>query len=67
MPGNEAILSFIALERGFGFVPENSPLADQVEVVEDGSGLEDFHVGFFTREKAWRSLLSSELAGNLYP
>ena len=55
VPGNEAILSLVALGCGVGFVPalviKDSPLADQVAVVEDGPDLEDFHVGFCTRKK----------------
>lgn len=51
--GNEAILSLVALGCGVGFVPrlvlENSPLSDQVRVVENGPELADFHVGFCTR------------------
>ena len=54
--GNEAILSLVAMGWGVGFVPElvikDSPLADQVEVLEDGPDLEKFHVGFLLREKA---------------
>jgi len=53
--GNEEILSLVALECGVGFVPElvikDSPLVDQIEVVEGGLDLEDFHVGFCIREK----------------
>jgi|TARA_B110000211_G_scaffold34428_1_gene34628 LysR family positive regulator for ilvC len=56
VPGNEAILSLVALGCGVGFVPElvikDSPLADQVKVVEEGPDLEDFHVGFCTRRKS---------------
>lgn len=55
VPGNEAILLLVVLGWGVGFVPnlviKDSPLADQGEVVEDVPDLEDFHVGFFTREK----------------
>ncbi len=55
VPGNEAILSLVALGCGVGFVPElvikDSPLVDQIEVVEGGLDLEDFHVGFCIREK----------------
>jgi LysR family positive regulator for ilvC len=55
VPGNEAILSLVALGCGVGFVPElvvnDSPLFDQVGVVESGPLLEDFHVGFCTRRK----------------
>ncbi|MBO6556276.1 MAG: HTH-type transcriptional activator IlvY [Pseudomonadales bacterium] len=55
VPGNEAILSLVALGCGVGFVPElvvkESPLADQAMIVEDGPELEDFHVGFCTRQK----------------
>lgn len=55
VPGNEAILSLVALGCGVGFVPslvvEDSPLAGRVEVVEAGPRLEDFHVGFCTRKK----------------
>ena len=56
MPGNEEILSLAHLGCGVGFVPElvikDSPLADQVEVLEDGPDLENFHVGFCTRRKS---------------
>jgi LysR family positive regulator for ilvC len=56
VPGNEAILSLVALGCGVGFVPElvvkHSPLVDQVKVVEDGPDLENFHVGFCTRKKS---------------
>ena len=56
VPGNEAILSLVALGCGVGFVPElvikDSPLADQAEVLEDGPDLENFHVGFCTRRKS---------------
>ncbi len=55
VPGNEAILSLVALGCGVGFVPElvirESPLSGQVIIVEDGPELEDFHVGFCTRQK----------------
>jgi len=55
VPGNEAILSLIALGCGVGFVPElvvnDSPLKDQVRMVEAGPVLEDFHVGFCTRRR----------------
>ena len=33
-------------------VIKDSPLADQVEVVEGGPDLENFHVGFCTRKKS---------------
>ncbi|MBT4161604.1 MAG: HTH-type transcriptional activator IlvY [Gammaproteobacteria bacterium] len=55
VPGNEAILSLVALGCGVGFVPElvvnDSPLRDQVTMIEAGPVLEDFHVGFCTRRK----------------
>ena len=55
VPGNEAILSLVALGCGVGFVPElvvnDSPLFDQVSVIASGPKLEDFHVGFCTRRK----------------
>lgn len=55
VPGNEAILSLVALGCGVGFVPElvirDSPLARQVRVVEAGPDLGDFHVGFCTKRK----------------
>lgn len=55
VPGNEAILSLVALGCGVGFVPElvirESPLAGQVMIVPEGPELEDFHVGFCTRQK----------------
>lgn len=53
--GNEAILSLVALGCGVGFVPklvmENSPLSEQVRVLESGPDLQDFHVGFCTRKR----------------
>lgn len=56
VPGNEAILSLIALGCGVGFVPElvvnDSPLSEQVVVIDAGPSLEDFHVGFCTRRKS---------------
>lgn len=56
VPGNEAILSLVALGCGVGFVPElvirESPLVDKVRIVESGPALEDFHVGFCTRKKS---------------
>ncbi len=56
VPGNEAILSLVALGCGVGFVPElvvnDSPLASQVVVLENGPDLEDFYVGFCTRRKS---------------
>lgn len=56
VPGNEAILSLVALGCGVGFVPElvvnDSPLKAQVKVIEAGPDLEDFHVGFCTRTKS---------------
>jgi len=55
VPGNEAILSLVALGCGVGFVPElvvaGSPLASQVSIVEVGPELQDFHVGFCTLRK----------------
>ena len=56
VPGNEAILSLVALGCGVGFVPElvvnDSPLMAQVKVIDSGPELEDFHVGFCTRAKS---------------
>ena len=56
VPGNEAILLLVALGCGVGFVLElvikDSLLADQVEVLEDGPDLGNFHVGFCTRRKS---------------
>lgn len=53
VPGNEAILSLVALGCGIGFVPrlvvEDSPLSDRVTVLDTGPDLDDFHVGFCTR------------------
>jgi len=55
VPGNEAILSLVALGCGVGFVPklvlENSPLADKVRILRNGPALTDFHVGFCTRKR----------------
>ncbi len=59
--GNEATLSLVALGCGVGFVPklvlEGSPLADRIRVVDSGPELEDFHVGFCTRERSLDSPL----------
>lgn len=56
VPGNEAILSLVALGCGVGFVPElvvnDSPLTNQVKMVSAGPGLDDFHVGFCTRRNS---------------
>ena len=56
VPGNEAILSLVALGCGVGFVPElvvkDSPLAQQVIMIEAGPALEGFHVGFCTLRKS---------------
>ena len=56
VPGNEAILSLVALGCGVGFVPElvvnESPLSGQVMMIEAGPKLQDFHVGFCTRKKS---------------
>lgn len=56
VPGNEAILSLVALGCGVGFVPElvieESPLAKQVIMVDAGPELQDFHVGFCARKKS---------------
>lgn len=56
VPGNEAILSLVALGCGVGFVPDlvvrESPLADKVRIIESGPALEEFHVGFCTRRKS---------------
>jgi len=55
VPGNEAILSLVALGCGVGFVPrlvlENSPLAARVRILKNGPALADFHVGFCTRKR----------------
>lgn len=55
VPGNEAILSLVALGCGVGFVPElvvkDSPLADEVQMLEVGPKLPDFQVGFCTRRR----------------
>lgn len=55
VPGNEAILSLVALGCGVGFVPalvlQNSPLKDEVRVLSQGPSLSEFHVGFATRKK----------------
>jgi LysR family positive regulator for ilvC len=62
VPGNEAILSLVALGCGVGFVPKlvikDSPLADRVRLVESGPKVSDFHVGFCTRRS---SLASSDI------
>ena len=56
VPGNEAILSLVALGCGVGFVPElvinDSPLASRVRVLRGGPVLSDFRVGFCTRRSS---------------
>lgn len=56
VPGNEAILSLVALGCGAGFVPElvirDSPLSEQVRVIDAGPALPDFQVGFCTRTRS---------------
>ena len=53
--GNEAILALVALGCGVGFVPQlvlqNSPLADQVNVLSSALELPDIQVGFCTRTR----------------
>ena len=56
VPRNEVILSLVHLGCGVGFVSElvieGSPLVDQVELLEDEPGLEDFYARFCTRKKS---------------
>lgn len=73
VPGNEAILSLVALGCGVGFVPrlvlDDSPLAKRVRVLATGPVLSEFHVGFCTRRRNleaspliqafWRTVSSS--------
>jgi len=53
--GNEAIVSMVSLGFGVGVVPrivlDNSPLADQVAVLNVRPGLKPYDVGLFTVEK----------------
>jgi len=53
--GNEAIVSMVSLGFGVGVVPrivlDNSPLADQVAVLDVRPGLKPYDVGLFTVEK----------------
>ena len=59
--GNEAIVSMVSLGFGVGIVPrivlDNSPLADQVGILEIEPALAAFDVGLLTREKSLRSPL----------
>jgi LysR family positive regulator for ilvC len=59
--GNEAIVSMVSLGFGVGIVPrivlDNSPLADQVQVLDVRPRLEAYEVGLFTLEKKLRSPL----------
>jgi LysR family positive regulator for ilvC len=61
--GNEAIVSMVSLGFGVGIVPrivlDNSPLADQVQVLDVRPRLEAYEVGLFTLEKKLRSPLIS--------
>jgi LysR family positive regulator for ilvC len=59
--GNEAIVSMVSLGFGTGVVPrivlDNSPLADQVQVVNLRPALKPYEVGLFTLEKRLASPL----------
>lgn len=59
--GNEAIVSMVSLGLGLGVVPrivlDNSPLADQVRVLDLQPALAPFVVGLCTRERSLKSPL----------
>ena len=59
--GNEAIVSMVSLGFGVGVVPrivlDNSPLADQVAVLDARPRLKPYDVGLFTVEKKLKSPL----------
>ena len=59
--GNEAIVSMVSLGFGVGVVPrivlDNSPLADQVAVLDVRPRLKSYDVGLFTLEKKLKNPL----------
>lgn len=61
--GNEAIVSMVSLGFGVGIVPrivlDNSPLADQVRVLDVRPGLDPYEVGLFALDKRLASPLIS--------
>jgi len=63
--GNEAIVSMVSLGFGVGFVPlivvENSPLAEQVEVIKEYPKFELVEIGFCARKKRLQSPLVQAL------
>ena len=63
--GNEAIVSMVSLGFGIGIVPsivvENSPLADQVEMIVDQPNFKLIEIGFCVRKKRLQSPLVKAL------
>lgn len=61
--GNEAIVSMVSLGFGIGVVPEivlqNSPLAEQVQILEVSPQLKPYEVGILTLEKKLKNPLIS--------
>ncbi|MBR9829295.1 MAG: HTH-type transcriptional activator IlvY [Oceanospirillales bacterium] len=59
--GNEAIVSMVSLGFGIGVVPQivldNSPLAEQVQVLDVFPALEPYEIGLFAQERKLRSPL----------
>lgn len=59
--GNEAIVSMVSLGFGVGIVPQivlnNSPLKDNVEIVEPPVKLASFNIGLFTLDKKLKNPL----------
>ncbi len=57
--GNEAIVSMVSLGFGIGVVPlivvENSPLSEQVEVLETDANFDVVEIGFCARKKRLQS------------
>jgi LysR family positive regulator for ilvC len=67
--GNEALVSMVSLGFGVGVVPrivlDNSPLADQVAVLDIRPTLKPYDVGLFTAEKKLKSPLIAALWSQL--
>ena len=63
--GNEAIVSMVSLGFGIGIVPsivvENSPLADQVEIIAKQPNFAPVEIGFCVRKKRLQSPLVKAL------
>jgi LysR family positive regulator for ilvC len=71
VPGNEAILSLVALGCGLGIVPrlvvDKSPLRTDVRVLDLGSELGEFRVGICTSRQSHRKPIVRAFWDSLEP